>query len=95
MANYPGGIDQCEVLAQGGTDRRDRDAAFWVFMNLKAGTSTVVSSFYGWTRLSKIVTAYSNRPALNHRICVVQGAGHVVEQMFSSDCAKTAFVRTS
>lgn len=85
LYNY--GDSSCGVLAQGGLNRRDRNYAWWAYVNLLGGTSADVSQYYGYANLQKSVTPVGNN-GFNLRNCVVTGVGHVDEDMYKSVCGQ-------
>ncbi|CAO1622525.1 unnamed protein product [Jaminaea pallidilutea] len=84
---YDFGDDSCEVQAQGGHNRRDRNYAWWAYINILGGTGTDVSAFYGADTLMSNVTAWGNN-GFNHRNCVIAGVGHVDDDMYASPCGQ-------
>lgn len=100
---FPAGTQSCEAQSQGGPNRRERDYAFWAYRNLKAGTSTDVSSFFGYEKLLSQVKrmegggdasggrhGHGHSQGFGHQNCVVHQVGHVGDDIFNSACGRQA-----
>lgn len=95
-AAYPGGAENCASQAQGGTDRRDRNYAWWAYQNILAGTSANVTGFFGYQNLidSGAQELYGNMSAkFAHQNCVVDKVGHDAVKMFTSVCGVAAMTQ--
>ncbi|KAK0526717.1 hypothetical protein OC834_004704 [Tilletia horrida] len=87
------GDQSCAVLTQGGVNRRDRNYAAWVYMNLLAGTNEDVSAYYGYGNLSQSVRPYPGLGAVfNHQLGIVSGVGHDSTKMFASPVGVSALL---
>lgn len=82
------GDQSCMALLQGGVARRDRNLAWWKYINLLAGTDEDVSDFPGnftdlpdWSDLSD--------GSLAHTLTVVEGATHDASEVFGSDLGRS------
>ncbi|CAO1637991.1 unnamed protein product [Sympodiomycopsis kandeliae] len=87
---YPSGTQSCEAQAQGGQNRRERQYAFWAYRNLKAGTKTDVSAYFGYGKLAPKVKSTGAAQGFNHQNCVIPKVGHVAADMFNSACGRQA-----
>jgi hypothetical protein len=88
---YPGGVVNCQSLAQGGRNRRDRNYAWWAYTNILAGTDANVTGYFGYDQL---IASGATRIALlntfDHQNCIVGDVGHDAEKMFNSACGRAA-----
>lgn len=84
------GDQYCMAILQGGVARRDRNLAWWKYINLLARTSEDVSAFPGnlstdtvpdWSRLSN--------HKLAHTLTVIDGATHDADAVFGSKQGRT------
>lgn len=90
------GTQLCQSQVQGGPFRRDRNYAYWAYINLLAGTNTDVSAFHGYQSFkNQGITAISSSISFNHRQCTVAGVGHSASLMFKSDCGRAAILGSS
>lgn len=88
-SEFPHGIENCQSLAQGGINRRDRNYAWWAYKNILAGTMMDASKYYGYNQLidsgaSPLLGASLQN--FNHQNCNVPDVGHEAEDMFTSTC---------
>jgi hypothetical protein len=81
---YPGGAENCASQAQGGTDRRDRNYAWWAYQNILVGSPANVTGFFGYHNLST---------KFHHQNCVVDKVGHDAVKMFTSVCGVAAMTQ--
>ncbi|CAD6887008.1 unnamed protein product [Tilletia controversa] len=87
------GDQSCAVQTQGGPNRRDRNYAAWVYINLLAGTNEDVSAFYGYANLSKSVRPVSELGTVfRHQLGIVSGVGHDSTKMFASPVGISALL---
>jgi pimeloyl-ACP methyl ester carboxylesterase len=87
------GTQTCQSLVQGGSYRRNRNYAYWAYLNLLAGTNTDVSAFHGYQAFKdQNITPISTSAPFNHRQCTVAGIGHNAPLMFKSDCGRAAIL---
>ncbi|KAE8214269.1 hypothetical protein CF319_g4034 [Tilletia indica] len=87
------GDQSCAVQTQGGPNRRDRNYAAWVYVNLLAGTGQDVSAFYGYANLSRSVRPISGIGAVfRHQLGIVSGVGHDSTKMFASPVGISALL---
>ncbi|KDN40877.1 hypothetical protein K437DRAFT_295743 [Tilletiaria anomala UBC 951] len=61
-SRYPVGDYECQVLAEGGDNRRDRNYAWWVYKVLLAGAPLDVSQFVGYSVLKPLVRSLNLVP---------------------------------
>lgn len=103
-ARYPVGRYGCEVLSQGGKDRRERSYAYWVYKVLLAGlplTHAKVGgqqrwkslAFVGRDHLEASVTPWGTSDwSFAHDFCHVLNVGHVGGEMWRSSCGRAALL---
>lgn len=82
-ANYHFGDQSPSANAQGGTDRDQRNFAWWTYKVLLSGANINVSNMWGYKHLSSSVNSFNSAP-FNHKLCIVPGVGHVASQMYST-----------
>ena len=90
---YPDGTQNCQSQAQGGENRRDRNYAWWTYINILAGRPSRVKNQYGYHQLIESgAKPYKKvKPSsFNHQNCIVEGVGHEPEKMFQSECGLAA-----
>lgn len=80
----------CQSMAQGGSTRRDRNYAYWAYLNILAGTKTNVSKYKGYQQLLSSGAKKIGNGHLAHQSCKIAGVGHDASKMFSSECGKAA-----
>lgn len=90
VSRFPAGTQSCEAQSQGGQNRRDRDYAFWAYRNLKAGTKTDVSAYFGYQKLQSQVKSIGAGNNFGHQNCVIPKVGHIAADMFNSACGRQA-----
>lgn len=79
--------------AQGGTDRDQRNYAWWAYKVLLSGANVDVSKMWGFKHLSAAGAVESwNAVPFNHKNCIVPGVGHVAREMFASSCGRDAIL---
>lgn len=89
------GTQTCQSVAQGGSARRDRNYAYWAYINILAGTRTDVSKYPGYNQLLASGAKRIGVGFLNHKACTVAGVGHDAPGMLSSACGKAALLGQS
>jgi hypothetical protein len=89
------GTQTCQSVAQGGSARRDRNYAYWAYINILAGTKTDVSKYTGYNQLIASGAKRIGFGSFNHKACTVAGIGHDAPGMFSSQCGKAAILGQS
>ena len=91
----PGGDQYCMAKLQGGTARRDRNLAYWKYINTLAKTNFDMTGFNAtfddalpdWSNVSGNV--------INHRLIVVENASHSPSEVFGSDVGRAALFQAS
>lgn len=106
FSRYPNGRYGCQVLAQGGKDRRERSYAYWVYKVLLSGTPLTHArvggssrwkqlQFQGRNHLEQSVEPWASKGGswtFNHDFCHVLGVGHVGEDMWASKAGRAALL---
>ncbi|PWN41843.1 hypothetical protein IE81DRAFT_156142 [Ceraceosorus guamensis] len=84
-----GGDQYCMALLQGGVARRDRNLAWWQYINTLARTNEDLTGFPGnfselpdWSNLSQGI--------IGTKLVVVEDADHDAEKVFESDVGRAA-----
>lgn len=88
----PGGDQYCMAIMQGGTKRRNRNLAWYKYVNLLARTSEDVSKFYGNFGALPDWSDVTGRRS-NLRLIVVEDADHDAKQVFSNSLGRAALFR--
>lgn len=84
------GTQTCQSVAQGGGARRDRNYAYWSYLNILAGTKADVSKYTGFSQLLASGAKKIGGGNLKHKACTVAGIGHDAPGMFGSQCGRAA-----
>lgn len=90
------GDQYCMAILQGGVARRDRNLAWWKYINMLARTNEDVSGFPGNLTRDE-VPDWSNLSGgkLAHTLTVIEGATHNADQVFGSQQGRTVLFEKS
>lgn len=90
------GDQYCMAILQGGVARRDRNLAWWKYINLLARTSEDVSGLPG-NLTTATVPDWSNlsNHKLSHTLTVIEGATHNADEVFGSTQGRTVLFEKS
>ncbi|KAJ9480088.1 hypothetical protein PHBOTO_003875 [Pseudozyma hubeiensis] len=90
------GDQYCMAILQGGVARRDRNLAWWKYINMLARTNEDVSGLPGNLTLASLPD-WSNLSGgqLSHTLTVIEGATHNADEVFGSQQGRTVLFEKS
>lgn len=90
------GDQYCMAILQGGVARRDRNLAWWKYINLLARTGEDVSGFPGNLTAQELPDWSSlSGGQLAHTLTVIEGATHNADEVFGSKQGRTVLFEKS
>ncbi|SNX86063.1 uncharacterized protein MEPE_04772 [Melanopsichium pennsylvanicum] len=90
------GDQYCMAILQGGVARRDRNLAWWKYINMLARTNEDVSGLPGNLSLSDLPDWSSlSGNKLTHTLTVIEGATHDANKVFGSEQGRTVLFESN